>query len=1524
MWVHASQPDSVDKYAGLTQDDINKRKSKTWWFERYLKDVLIKDIKPNRSTARANETAQVMDVIFDPRRRNGIYNPYPDPTEADQNRWGGLMQFNQGLNVAAMNTEFIEFWVLPESLGGNPDPYMYFEMGRISEDIIPNGILNTEDKNNNGRYDPGEDIGLDTLSNDDEKNDFPGAFDNNDPSNDNYSYDATNDRDNYDNLNGTEGNKNDPAGGGLRPDTEDLDGNSVLNLDNSYYQYKIPLRADNNPYIIGSSPKGWLQFRIPLSAYTKTVGSVDRSFANIEYFRLWFTDYTEQLHLRFHEITLTGSQWSRLRRRDIINAPADSSGFEINYVNIEDNAGEPTFYTPPPGAERDRLAGQSTLVLGNEQSLNLSVKCLPSGEGRYAVRIFPSPNDLFNYRSMAVWVHGDDTQPESVSTLADTANKLWAVMRFGSDEYNYYEYRRPLLKGWQNMHVDFTKLSSLKTAKANSTDEISQAADDGVPGSLYRVVGSPTVTNAPYFVLGLENHSSDNCVKTDVWFDELRLLEGNDKADYAMNGMVMTKLAEFGTVTSSFVNERADFHRVDERFNPMRARNFGWGVTGEFQMQKILPSWLERGTTFPLVVSHSESIITPKYLPNTDVEIESAVLKIRERADAGLIDQTQANRIIDSIRVTNESLTVRNSIAATGVKFTFPGTFFLLPYFVNQLRYGFGFGEEFNRTYQFEYNRSWSWTGSILYDLNNIPKLNVSPLKWIPSETFSIGRYSNYTINFLPNKFSTALSLTRGRKHSLYRLSTLQFAPFSTYEDSALVLASRQPIINRVFSATRGAQFTWKLSENGLLSPQVEYNLEVTSNLAHLETIAKPNEDGNYYDSMYFYQRNFSDIFSDIFFTNGALARLGNDYLSQQRVKITTNPRLPWLFWIDKYIRPIFSYTVDYRWSDAQTPAQNAKTGSWSNVISTGVELNLRPLGIDLFGSGAPSTPSAGRPGSAVNAPTPRGDEDFGTLEDQRLPGRSRVRRIGDVPGQSTTFIDSLRDKLAVSSAPAQPSIQEPKKPRIGAGGEKGDYAVSDTLLVPIAPPKESVPAIAEEPGITVDDVLRAVVQKPFFDWNGTRFNFTQTNYSLNGALQGSGSGITNFFAGGIFHPEWDNNGPSRAYQMGLITDPHGRLLIKFKNAFPFIGFDVRHGDRASSLVGRSVDITDVFTQKNTFELSTSRPLWTGAQISFNWKTEFTYDRRQNLHVDPDGKLSLITETKVGDVGRTFFSIPSLPFLDVTQSGLERVAEKWEEKTAAYGALTPASRDSLPQDIRNRLQVESFMEGFETLPLFSGKLREYLPRLNYTFSWSGLEKLPFFSFADRVSLRNGYNGTYKRVYRLDQNNPIQLTTLQTISYGFRPLIALDMGWEKIWNGRMTATLNYDTQTEWGADYSSNRITKRLSTTFGINANYQREGLDIPFFGLSLKNTFGATLLVSQTISSDIFYQFATLRTNPNGTGNGGLTKLTIEPRFSYNFSRQLTIEGFFRYERTIPASAGLLIPPTRLILAGFDIRLKIF
>ena len=272
------------------------------------------------------------------------------------------------------------------------------------------------------------------------------------------------------------------------------------------------------------------------------------------------------------------------------------------------------------------------------------------------------------------------------------------------------------------------------------------------------------------------------------------------------------------------------------------------------------------------------------------------------------------------------------------------------------------------------------------------------------------------------------------------------------------------------------------------------------------------------------------------------------------------------------------------------------------------------------------------------------------------------------------------------------------------------------------------------------------------------------------------------------------------------------------------------------------------------------------------------------------------------------------------QSGILDVGKQYDQMVkaaegsqgATYNNPIDTARFVLPTAVHNKIEQNAFMQGFETLPIFSAAVQTYLPRLNYSFTWSGVEKFPLFSFADHVSFRDAYSGTYRQSFRQDPGDTLDLTSMQTIVYGFRPLIAVDMTWDKLWNGKLTTSLNYDTQTQWAADYASTRITQQLSTTFGITANYSRQGLSIPFLKLNLKNEFHASFTLSETISSNSYYNFWTINPTPGGISDGGLTKRRSS-RASATTGQQLTVEMFYHYERTTPEASGLISPPTLLV-----------
>ncbi len=127
----------------------------------------------------------------------------------------------------------------------------------------------------------------------------------------------------------------------------------------------------------------------------------------------------------------------------------------------------------PPGVfqERDRTQPDQE-VFRNEQSLNLILTDLPVGESREAVKYLFRPLDVFNYKEMKLFIHGDvDTSLGSVSYVDPTTGKHASEVffRFGTDTSNYYEYRQPVASGWNSISILFDELTAVKQAAKDTS-----------------------------------------------------------------------------------------------------------------------------------------------------------------------------------------------------------------------------------------------------------------------------------------------------------------------------------------------------------------------------------------------------------------------------------------------------------------------------------------------------------------------------------------------------------------------------------------------------------------------------------------------------------------------------------------------------------------------------------------------------------------------------------------------------------------------------------------------------------------------------------------------------------------------------------------------------------------------------------------------------------------------------------------------------------------------------------------------
>lgn len=634
-WTLSSAPDSLDKFR-IGRSTTNDSLLTTWrarlgWvnigYELYsssstgipasyaelpqMYPVLIQDILPNydiEGLSKRDQSVTTLNLFFDPTDRG----PYNYTTNFDRfisvserkKLWGGLVRRlpEAQTDFTTQNIEFIEFIFSPYTDKAGPDAKMVINLGSISEDIIPNSRLNTEDglstkevkagneiTDNWGRISGGtlnnilgiedtadrrtEDLGLDGLSSYDdatngplkdkfsnlykdaqsrvytEQTFFKRFLDAVNPANSTSSYRNTeqyqrlwqsaladpsaddfkdfrdealwkdNDPDKLSRfnhhfsgseLNSPQGQRDiwtKSLGSSKIPDSEDLNQNNNLNLDNNYYQYEIPLNKDvlerlaspeeTNDYIVtktaeakeGGSP--WYKVSIPIRDFMSKVGNIN-GFNLIQAIRIWLTGFEDKGQVRFYTFELVGSQWreSKLVGNETVRK---ETPLIISSLNSEEDAAR---YATPTTAIvqeiRNFQSGSASVRAGREQAMALNVTNLQAGDQRAVYKTFTEGLDLLKYRNLRMFTHieGRDASGRPLRKEDQNYDGLRMFIRLGSDENkNYYEYELPVTpyelgigevadpdKLWQtyqkvgdktidlnSMHVQIPDLISLKS-----------------------------------------------------------------------------------------------------------------------------------------------------------------------------------------------------------------------------------------------------------------------------------------------------------------------------------------------------------------------------------------------------------------------------------------------------------------------------------------------------------------------------------------------------------------------------------------------------------------------------------------------------------------------------------------------------------------------------------------------------------------------------------------------------------------------------------------------------------------------------------------------------------------------------------------------------------------------------------------------------------------------------------------------------------------------------------------------------
>ena len=611
--------------------------------------------------------------------------------------------------------------------------------------------------------------------------------------------------DRYKKYNGLEGNsptaeqskENYPTTGSTLPDVEDINRDNTLSETESYYQYKINLNqnslAEGQKYIADvvtstitfangqQSSVNWYQLKIPLSDFQRSIGSI-QDFRSIRFMRMFLRGFSKPVVLRFAELELVRGEWrkydfSLLQGGENITVPQPQSGFfEISAVNIEENSSkEPVNYVLPPGFTREIDPTNPQLQQLNEQSMALYIKDLSDGDAKAAFK--NTSYDFRKYNRVKMEIHAEAFQGESLED-----GELTAFIRLGTDyRNNYYEYEVPLhitppgsyrddsetdrLIVWpeeNKMDIDLKLFQELKLAR---NDALRRVGSNIKPSDIFSIIknghtvkiaGNPNLSDVRTIMIGVRNPHRNNSDPTDdglsksgeIWVNELRLTDFDDKKGWAGNARLQAQLADLGTIDLAGQMVKPGFGSIEKKVSQRSTEEiFEYDISANLELGKFFPE--KANVHIPMYLGYSESRVNPEYNPmDPDIPLDVALNHVETKEEKDSIKYFAQDFVRrKSLNFTNVNVGVRSAKP----KIYDPANFAL----------NYSFNEIMARNVKTEINLEKNYRGGFSYIYNSRPK-NIEPLgktKALNGKALRLIKDFNFTL--FPSYVSFRTDLTR-------------------------------------------------------------------------------------------------------------------------------------------------------------------------------------------------------------------------------------------------------------------------------------------------------------------------------------------------------------------------------------------------------------------------------------------------------------------------------------------------------------------------------------------------------------------------------------------------------------------------------------------------------------------------------------------------------------------------------------------------------------------------------------------
>ena len=680
-----------------------------------------------------------------------------------------------------------------------------------------------------------------------------------DPANDNYHYYRGSDFDQaqtpilerYKRINNPQGNSPDNDNNNesydtsykTTPDVEDINQDFTLNEYERYFEYKVSIRPEDlnennvgNNYIAdvretstrlrnGKTEKvKWYKIRIPINDAQRTkVGSIS-DFSSIRFMRMFLTNFELPIVLRFGSLDLVRGEW-RTYTNQLSATSAGTASMEVSNVNIEEYTDkQPVNYVLPPGISRVTDPSQPQLVESNEQAMCILVKNMSKGEAK---AVYKKTNlDLRQYKRLQMFVHANAFQQNTTNLQND---QLAVFIRLGSDyKSNYYEYEIPLkltpaghysqedrVSVWpqENMlDIDLTAFTSVKKARnkakavggAAYTREYSEYSADN-PSHRISVMGNPTLGEVKTMMIGVRNLTNQE-KSGEVWVNELRLREFNNKGGWAASGALNMQLSDFGTInlTGKMVTE--GFGGLEESLAQRSMDDYKtYSLTANLELGKFFPDKAQ--VTAPLYYSITKEETRPKYNPlDSDMELSDA------------LDAAANKHEKDSIESLAVTRTTNTNFSLSNVRVGIKTKRHPMPYDPANFSFSYSHSHRYTTGETTVYEKEDQWKGSLNYTYSPVYK-TFEPFKKLKGKSKWLAFPKDIGFNYLPQNISFNSEITRSYYELQERdMETLQ----SGVGESTLPLSfSQQFLWNREFA------LRWDLTKNLHLDFQSATHAEI-------------------------------------------------------------------------------------------------------------------------------------------------------------------------------------------------------------------------------------------------------------------------------------------------------------------------------------------------------------------------------------------------------------------------------------------------------------------------------------------------------------------------------------------------------------------------------------------------------------------------------------------------------------------------------------------------------------------------